>query len=307
MNNTVERGDSLTGGLVFSAVVVVYVILSFLFAMIVAATGLDENSDIYIYISYLVSPVAIAISVPLALRFRRVPLSAVLPVRMPRSRFTVKYIVAAVLLAFGLLFTLSWLNVGFAELLKLSGYGGSRSYFPDLAGWKVLPALIVMAVLPALFEESLFRGAVLQNIRRDAGELNSVFLCGMCFALFHASPEQTIYQFVCGCAFALLALRSRSLIPCFIVHFLNNAVIITMQACGLDTSGTLFDMLPVWAAVLVTALSAVSLAAGAYIIMRGEKGEKLAAPANGGVKNFFIAALIGIGVLAILWISSFFA
>ena len=307
MNNTVERGDSLTGGLVFSAAVVVYVMLSFLFAMIVAATGLDENSDIYIYISYLVSPVAIAISVPLALRFRRVPLSAVLPVGMPRSRFTIKYIVAAVLLAFGLLFTLSWLNVGFAELLKLLGYGGSRSYFPDLAGWKGVPALIVMAVLPALFEEGLFRGAVLQNIRRDAGELNSVFLCGMCFALFHASPEQTIYQFVCGCAFALLALRSRSLIPCFIVHFLNNAVIIIMQACGLDTSGTLFDMLPVWAAVLVTALSAVSFASGAYIIIRGEKGEKLAAPATGGVKNFFIAALIGIGVLAILWISSFFA
>ena len=165
-------------------------------------------------------------------------------------------------------------------------------------------ALLVMAFIPALFEESLFRGVILGNIRGEAGELNSVFLTGMCFALFHASAVQTLYQFICGCVFALLALRARSLVPCMLAHFLNNAAIIILEACGLNTSGTLFDWAPLWAAVLITVLSALAFIAGMVILIREKR--PLAAGVKGGVKYFFLAAGVGILVLAVLWIAGLF-
>ena len=145
---------------------------------------------------------------------------------------------------------------------------------------------------------------LLQSIKEETGHLNAVLLCGMCFALFHASALQTIYQFVCGCAFALLAIRSRSVLPGMLAHFLNNATIIILQACGLDTSGSLFDWAPLWAAVLVTVLSALSLA-GAVAVMAADK-TPLEKPVKGGVFAFFIAAAAGIVVLAVLWVAGFF-
>ena len=292
------------GGLAFSGTVIVYVVLSFIFSIVSQLTDFSESGDSYIYISYIVSPVAITIALAALTRFARRPLAGMLPVRMSPPASAAKWCAVAVLLAFGLLFSLSWLNIGFERLLRLIGYDAAPSYFPDLSGGRVALALFVMALLPALFEEALFRGVLLQSIKEETGHLNAVLLCGMCFALFHASALQTIYQFACGCAFALLAIRSRSVFPGMLAHFLNNATIIILQACGLDTSGSLFDWAPLWAAVLVTVLSALSLA-GAVAVMAADK-TPLKKPVKGGVFAFFIAAAAGIVVLAVLWVAGFF-
>ena len=291
------------GGITFSGTVIVYVVLSFIFSIVSQLTDFSESGDSYIYIKYIVSPVAITIALAALTRFARRPLAGMLPVRMSPPG-AAKWCAVAVLLAFGLLFSLSWLNIGFERLLRLIGYDAAPSYFPDLSGGRVALALLVMAVLPALFEEVLFRGAVLQSIKEETGHLNAVLLCGMCFALYHASALQTIYQFVCGCAFALLAIRSRSLVPGIIAHFLNNAVIIILQACGLDTSGSVFDWAPLWAAVLVTVLSVLSLSAAAALLAADKT--PFAKPVKGGVFSFIVTASVGIVILAVSWISGFF-
>lgn len=300
-----ERGPgSVSGGIAFSAAVVAYIILSLIFSAICAAAGFNAEDEAYIYISYLLAPVAIAVSVPVVLRVRGVSYREMFPVKISPAKNGIKWYGAALLLTFGLLFSLSWLNVGFEKLLRLLGYEGQNSYFPDLSGGKAALALLVMAVIPAVFEEALFRGVLLQNIRREAGELNSIFLCGMCFALFHASAVQTFYQFACGCTFALLAIRSRSVTPCVLAHFLNNAVIIVLQACGVETAGTVFDWVPLWAAVLITVLSVISFAGGIALLVCDKT--PLGKPLKGGVKNFFLAAAAGIIALVVLWIAGLF-
>lgn len=310
MEKNVNNVGSITGGIAFSAAVVVYVFINLIFSIICIATGFSavgedgEVNSAYIYVSYLIAPLSVGISLPIVLKKRNVPFARVMPFKTQSPKKDLKWCAVAVTLAFGLLFSLSWLNVGFEKLLRLCGYEGTQNYFPDLSGGWVALALIVMAVIPAVFEETLFRGAVLSDIREEAGELNSVFLCGMCFALFHASALQTIYQFICGCAFALLFIRSRSLAPCILAHFLNNAVIIILQACGLDTAGSIFDWAPLWAAILVTALSALSLLGSAAVLVFDKT--PLAKGQKGGVKKFFLAAAVGIVVLAILWIAGLF-
>ncbi len=295
MEESIVNGrGSVTGGIAYSAVVFAYILISLIFSVIVTACGLSSSSPVYVYISYLIAPVAVGATLPIVLKKRRVPFRMLVPVRTePR------YCLIAVLLAFGLLFSVSWLNVGFLKLLELCGYNYSGLNL-DLSGGMIVPALVVVALIPALFEETLFRGVLLNNIERDTGTVNAVFICGFCFALFHANPVQTVYQFVCGCAFALLAVRSRSVVPCMIAHFLNNAVILILGACGLDTDGTVFDWAPLWAAVLVTVLSALCFICAVLLLIKEKK--LVAKPVRGGVKWFFLSAAAGITALAIMWL-----
>lgn len=90
-----------------------------------------------------------------------------------------------------------------------------------------------------------------------------------------------------------------------IAHFLNNGIIIVLEACGLNTELTVFDWAPLWAAVLVTVLSAASLIVAAWFIIFDKT--PLKKPVKGGVKNFFLAAGVGIVVLVIIWIAGLFA
>lgn len=298
-DNTVWRG-STAAGLAFTAVVVCYLVFSLIFSLICTFADISSSSQGYIYVSYLIAPLATAAALPFVIKKGRVPLRRVLPVRAKPIYFAV-----AALLSFGLLFSLSWLNTGFYMLLELCGYdGGSSVAMPETSGWLVLPALFVMAVIPAASEETLFRGVMLGCMEEDCGTVNSVLIVGFCFSLFHASPIQTVYQFACGCVFALLAVRSRSVLPSMLAHFLNNGIIIVLDACGLDTSGSVFDWVPTWAAVLVTVLSALVLAACTAFLILDKK--PMRARVTGGLKSFFISAAVGIAALAVVWIAGLF-
>lgn len=215
-----------------------------------------------------------------------------------------KYYLIGAMLIFGLLFSLSSLNDLLVNLFELIGYTRKQSFLPDLSGWNIVPALLVIAVIPAVMEEVLFRGLILNSTQNGAGSIGSVFLVGLCFSLYHGSVEQTIYQFICGCLFALLAVRSRSLTPSVLIHFLNNALIIILCACGLtdDTTGEL--KMPVAANVVLMVLSALCLI-GAVVWLVLDKTE-LKKAEKGGVKKFFIGASVGIAAMVIIWIANLF-
>ncbi len=292
--------NSATGGIMYSAAVIFYFAASLLAGIIIVAAGVAEGSNAYVYISYLASPIALGASVFAVLKARKVRLREVFPVKCKP-----KYYLIALLLVFGLLFALSWVNTVAVEFFKLFGYvqRESTSYFPDLTGARIIPALIVIAVLPALFEELLFRGVILNNLERSAGSVRAVLIAGFCFSLFHASPEQTVYQFIAGCAFALLAVRSRSIMPSVMMHFINNALIVILQACNaFGESGEL--LISSTANIIITAFAAAALI-GAIVWLILDK-TPLKKCAKGGVSAFFICASVGIAILGITWILALF-
>lgn len=289
---------SKTAGMAFTACTLAYLIFSVIFSA--AAGGLDGSSDAYLYLSYLVAPVGIAVGSAVIMCFKRQKITSLAPVKCG-----VKYYLIALLMIFGLVFSLSNLNVATLKFLQLFGYvpRPQSSYLPDISGGKVALALFVIALLPAIFEEFLFRGLILRNLSPSAGDIRTVFLVGFCFSLFHASAEQTVYQFVCGCAFALLALRSGSILPCVLMHFLNNALIIIMARCGL-IGGDGGMLMPPAAEITLIVLGALAFAGAVLWLILDKKPCKKAE--KGGVANFFIFASAGIAALAIIWVCSFF-
>lgn len=288
---------SAAGGLSFSATVIVNLIISIIASAVISLASL-KGTDAAKYISVLVSPIAIAVILTLTLKIVKQPSRAIMPLKTHP-----KYFIIGVLLIFGLLFSLNSLNEYLIKLFELTGYQRRETFVPDVTGWKIVPALLVIAVLPAIFEEIMFRGILLNNAEEGAGTVRAIFLSGLCFSLYHGSVEQTVYQFICGCLFAFLAVRSRSVAPTVVIHFLNNAVILVLMACGLlDDGGAL--IMPKTAEITVSVLSSVSLI-GAVVWLILDKKE-LKKCREDGVKLFFVFAAVGIGAMVLMWIAGLF-
>lgn len=284
-------------GLSYTTVVLANLIVSIILSGVILIFSLGETEAAK-YLSLLASPIAIAVTLTLTVKVAKQPLKRLLPVKCRPEFYAI-----AVLLAFGALFSLSWINDGIVKLLELIGYKQRESFVPDVSGWKVLPVLITVAVIPAIMEEALFRGILLQNVEEEAGTVRAILISGFCFSLYHGSVEQTVYQFIVGCIFGFLAVRSRSVVPGMLFHFLNNAVIIVMLACGAyDEAGALIVSRGGEIALYIT--SALALIGGLvwlYLIKSEVKPCQ-----KGSVKTFFMWAAIGIGAMAIIWIIGLF-
>ena len=99
------RLNSATGGIAYSAAAFTYFIVLFFVSLILKLTALDSKSDAYLYISYLVSPAAISLSVIGVLKFRKISFKSIVPVKC-----NPKYFLIAALLIYGLVLALSWVN-----------------------------------------------------------------------------------------------------------------------------------------------------------------------------------------------------
>lgn len=88
---------------------------------------------------------------------------------------------------------------------------------------------IAMALIPAIIEETAFRGFILGGFC-EYGAKFAVIISAVMFAMSHTSLTAVIYSFLCGIILGCLYLRTNSLVACMTVHFLCNALTIT---CGL--------------------------------------------------------------------------
>jgi len=141
---------------------------------------------------------------------------------------------ATLVTALAAAFCLKALFVGLAELAAELG-----ADFPDPApdpllpattgDWVVIPAAILVA---PFWEELLFRGLVIDRLRRSLSVGGAVLVSSVAFALVHdnqfALGLTGILLFserlVLGIAAAILALRHRSLMPAFLFHAANNLI-----------------------------------------------------------------------------------
>lgn len=91
----------------------------------------------------------------------------------------------------------------------------------------IVPLLLVATFLPAFTEEIVFRGVVANGLLRSCkSHVVGIVLSAALFSLFHCNPAQTLHQFLVGCLLATLLLRSGSVWVCFVVHFVNNLVVV---------------------------------------------------------------------------------
>ncbi len=81
--------------------------------------------------------------------------------------------------------------------------------------------ILASAVLPAVFEELMFRGIILSGCQ-EAGIIKSAFISGLFFGIMHLDPHQFIYAFLIGTVFSVFVIYSNSILSSITAHFIIN-------------------------------------------------------------------------------------
>lgn len=86
--------------------------------------------------------------------------------------------------------------------------------------------LLAIAVTPAICEELAFRGFMLSGLQsgRQRNFWTPILISAVCFGVVHMIAHQVFNAMLLGIVLGLLAVRSRSLIPGVIFHFLFNGM-----------------------------------------------------------------------------------
>lgn len=238
-------------GFAFAAMIFLYVIISFSGQAVLSA--LSAGGFIYYAVSALFSVVAIFISLIIYSKI------SAEPVKVSRifKPFNYLYLLLGVLIAAGMFMGLGFINTLFAEWIEKLGVTVSAADIPLETWGQYLAFTLVLGILPAIFEEVLFRGVIFGGVR-GAGAFSAALLCSLCFSLYHCSLAQLIYQFIYGLFLCFLAYVSKSIIPGMLAHFLNNFAVLTFGFFGAEID--LFSPYIIAGGLILLAAAAAAMA-----------------------------------------------
>ncbi|WP_298868762.1 ABC transporter permease subunit/CPBP intramembrane protease [uncultured Gimesia sp.] len=89
--------------------------------------------------------------------------------------------------------------------------------------WLILTAF---ALAPAVCEELAFRGFILSGFGRRGRAWLAIILSSITFGAMHMIPQQVFNATLLGLVIGLIAVHSRSLLPCVVFHFIYNSLAI---------------------------------------------------------------------------------
>jgi sodium transport system permease protein len=92
-------------------------------------------------------------------------------------------------------------------------------------------SIVIFALIPAICEEFAFRGFVLSGLEREHRVRSAILLSALMFGFLHVLLslfQQLFNATLLGVVLGLLAVRSRSIFPGIVFHFLNNGFAVAL-------------------------------------------------------------------------------
>ena len=206
-------------GKTFLIAVILYIAAS----IIVGFSGVDAESEpIKMYaINALVTQVG-AILLPSIVMMRGQD-----PVRYGFKRISFGQVLLSVLIGIGLFLAVTGINSLFTtaaeEVLGQDLSEMSTQLPPMDTPFNAVASVVLIAIIPAVTEEVLFRGAML-NSWRQLGRRRAIWLTSITFALMHVQPVSMPAFLFIAYFLGAMSYESGSTVPCMIAHFMNNAI-----------------------------------------------------------------------------------
>lgn len=122
----------------------------------------------------------------------------------------------------------------------------------------ILMNTVSIAVVPAIMEEYVFRGVILGMLRRF-GDGFAIVVSAALFGIVHGNIIQSSFAFVVGIILAYIVVRTNSLLPGIIIHFINNfrSLLVTVVGYNVgDSAQILFEEL---SSILFVALGVIGV------------------------------------------------
>ncbi|MGI6202504.1 MAG: CPBP family intramembrane glutamic endopeptidase [Eubacteriales bacterium] len=156
----------------------------------------------------------------------------------------------------------------------------TQYFFPEVGktadaltglGTSVSPAMavFVIAVLPAICEETLHRGFILASLRSIKSTVAIVLISGLLFGVFHLDPFRFLPTMMLGCAFAYIALKTESMVLTMIFHFINNLLSVISMFAAKPYTDSYTEVYAELKLGSVIGVGMVYLAIGAVLIFIG--------------------------------------
>lgn len=128
--------------------------------------------------------------------------------------------------------------------------------------FEAVVGLLSSAVIPALLEEFIYRGVIMQPLRRY-GEHFAVFTTAFMFALAHMKPTTMLFAFIVGVVIGYADVITDSIWPGMIIHLINN-----IYACVVtDVYGNFTELSDVYVNVFDAVIMALALV-GVIVLIR---------------------------------------
>lgn len=196
------------------------------------------------------------------------------------------------------------------ELLTLfvSFFGKEAVTTNTSASTPLWSQLLIVSFLGPVMEEVTLRGMTCR-CAQVLGERFAMIFSALLFGLMHGNPIQATYAFVAGLCMAYIFTKTRSLIPCLIIHMLFNLMGSLEEIFGLEESVVLSIGSSIRPAQLAVMLIHSGLMLAAVILLvteliKGKKREKLQAYSYPMPKGKAIGAYLGAPVTVIALVST---
>ena len=126
--------------------------------------------------------------------------------------------------------------------------------------------LFTTALIPAICEEFLFRGVILNGLRKY-GVWTAVFVSATFFSLMHMNLQQIPYTFILGVIIGFVVYYTRNLGLGMLMHFANNALVLIISYITYATMGSYGENEFVWYLILIGIAGILIMGAIAYFII----------------------------------------
>ena len=99
-----------------------------------------------------------------------------------------------------------------------------------IANAPIWGVLLVLALIPAVCEELVFRGFLFAGLQRDGGHMRAILLTSILFGLSHGVLQQTITASVIGMLLGWLAFRTGGVACTIVFHCVHNSISMLLAA-----------------------------------------------------------------------------
>lgn len=247
-----RHANGLGAGLLLVEVLGAVVALALPFLMELIFPGSMEQGgfyyDAFIYAWY--SPIAILLSMWIGMKICKEKLSDVTPFGKCKPFLWF----SCILFSFFFVFAgnvigdiASFLSPSTAENMTAAMGNNPQTLF------QLAVDVLKTAAIPALVEELAFRGIALGSLRKF-GDRFAIVMSSLLFGLLHGNLIQVPFAFCVGLVMAYTVVRTGSIVPAVIIHFINNSMSCLLSYFGSDLSDEksvilYFAMYGIWLAL----------------------------------------------------------
>ncbi len=182
----------------------------------------DEDASRLLYASGAAMPMLFVLLPATIMWYLKINLRSALSLKMP----SIRHLLAAVLIGVA-----SWIPAHEIQVLQAAIIGipesltaTSKMMGETIAAMPQRDVLLLIAVIPALCEELLFRGFLMGGLASSRKKWLAIIGAAAIFALFHFVFFRFAVSGILGIVLGYVCWQSRSIVPAIIIHLLHNGI-----------------------------------------------------------------------------------